>query len=206
MYAVAFNGSPRKNGNTNLLLETTLQPLNNQGWETEIVQVGGKDIRGCNACYKCVANQDARCVIKNDIVNDCIEKMHKADAVIIGSPTYFAGVGSDIKALVDRAGFVSHVNGGLLAGKIGVAVIAVRRGGATHAYDTINHMFQMSRMVIPGSTYWNMGYGLDKGDVANDQEGLTNMENLGQMIGWLGKAITPLMHELPVPENNAAKE
>ena len=205
MYAVAFNGSPRKKGNTRQLLDAALAPLAENGWDTEVVQVGGKNIRGCIACYKCMKNQDGRCAVNNDIANECIEKMFRADAVIIGSPTYFAAVASDIKALIDRAGFVAHVNGGLLAGKIGAAVVAVRRGGATHVYDTINHMFQMSRMVLPGSTYWNMGYGLDKGEVQDDAEGLANMQNLGEMIHWLGSALAPVKDSLPQPEQLAEK-
>lgn len=206
MYAVAFNGSPRKGGNTQHLLEATLNPLADMGWETELVQVGGKNIRGCIACYKCAEKQDGQCAVKKDIANDCIEKMKKADAIIIGSPTYFAGVGSDIKSLIDRSGFVAHVNGDLFAGKIGAAVVAVRRGGATHVYDTINHMYQMSRMVLPGSTYWNMGYGLDKGEVAGDAEGLANMHNLGEMIGWVGNALAPAMKDIPQRAKGAVSE
>jgi len=197
MYAVAFNGSPRKGGNTQTMLEAALAPLAKAGWETELVQVGGKNIRGCIACMKCAQNQDQRCAVKNDIANDCIEKMIRADAIIIGSPTYFAGVASDVKGLIDRAGFVAHVNGGLFAGKLGAAVVAVRRGGATHVYDTINHMYQMSRMIMPGSTYWNIGYGLDKGDVAGDAEGLANMQNLGEMIHWVGSALAPVRESMP---------
>ncbi|MBU1004093.1 MAG: flavodoxin family protein [Proteobacteria bacterium] len=206
MYAVAFNGSPRKGGNTQQLLEATLAPLAKAGWETELVQVGGKSIRGCTACFKCLEKKDGRCSIKKDIVNDCIEKMARADAIIIGSPTYFAAVASDIKALIDRSGFVAHVNGGMFAGKVGAAVVAVRRGGATHVFDTINHMFQMSRMVLPGSTYWNMGYGLNKGDVAQDTEGLANMHNLGEMIGWVAGALAPVMGKLPQPGGAAREE
>jgi multimeric flavodoxin WrbA len=112
-------------------------------------------------------------------------------------------VGSDIKSLIDRAGLVAHVNGGLFAGKIGAAVVAVRRGGATHVYDTINHMYQMSRMILPGSTYWNMGYGMDRGDVQNDAEGLANMKNLGEMIHWVGSALAPVKDSVPKPEQSA---
>ncbi|GAU08764.1 flavodoxin family protein [Desulfoplanes formicivorans] len=200
MYAVAFNGSPRKKGNTRQLLDGVLAPLHARGWETEVVQVGGKRLGGCIACYKCVKNKDKRCAVKDDMVNECIQKMLRADAIIMGSPTYFAGVASDIKSLIDRAGLVAHVNGGLFAGKIGAAVVAVRRGGATHVFDTINHMYQMSRMIVPGSTYWNMGYGLDKGDVQNDTEGLANMKNLGEMIHWTASALAPVMDSLPCPE------
>jgi len=200
MYAVAFNGSPRKKGNTRHLLDGVLAPLNDNGWETEVVQVGGTNPAGCIACGKCITNQDGRCAVKSDMVNECIEKMLRADAIIIGSPTYFAGVASDIKSLIDRAGFVAHVNGGLFAGKIGAAVVAVRRGGATHVYDTINHMYQMSRMILPGSTYWNMGYGLDRGEVQSDAEGLANMKNLGEMIHWVGSALAPAKDSLPRPQ------
>jgi multimeric flavodoxin WrbA len=94
-----------------------------------------------------------------------------------------------MKALLDRSGFVARANGGLFRGKIGAAVVAVRRGGGTHAFDTMNHMFLMSGVIVPGSIYWNLGYGRDKGDVAKDEEALNNMNDLGQTIAWLGEAI-----------------
>ena len=132
-----------------------------------------------------------------DKFNDFYTKMLKADAIILGSPTYFAAVSADLKALIERAGFVAYANNHAFSGKIGAAVVAVRRGGATHAYDTINHMYQMSRMIIPGSTYWNMGYGLEKGDVREDDEGLANMRHLGKSIDWLGRAIKPTITDYP---------
>lgn len=197
MYALAINGSPRKGGNTEHLLKTVLGELDAAGWETELVKVGGTAIRGCLACKKCFENKDNQCIQSKDKFNAFFLKMLKADAVILGSPTYFAAVSADLKAMIERAGYVAYANGHLFAGKIGAAVVAVRRGGATHAYDTINHMFQMSRMVIPGSTYWNMGYGLDKGDVLEDAEGLANMRQLGKSIDWLGRAIKPDMANYP---------
>jgi multimeric flavodoxin WrbA len=174
MYALAVNGSPRKEGNTELLLREVLTELNGAGWETELVKVGGTAIRGC-----------------------IFSKMLKADAMILGSPTYFAAVAADLKALIERAGYVAYANNHAFSGKIGAAVVAVRRGGATHVYDTINHMFQMSRMIIPGSTYWNMGFGLAKGEALKDEEGLANMRHLGKCIDWLGKAIIPHMGKYP---------
>ena len=199
MKAIAINGSPRKGGNTEILLKKALEPLAGAGWETEFIQVGGKKIRGCSACYRCFDTQDARCAIKTDIFNDCLEKMLASDAMILGSPTYFTDVSAEMKALIDRAGFVSFANGGLLRGKIGAAVIAVRRGGGTHVFDTINHMFLMSGVIIPGSTYWNLGFGRDKGEVAGDAEGLRNMEDLGRTIAWLGAAMAPRMDTYPKP-------
>ncbi len=197
MYALAVNGSPRKEGNTELLLKTVLAELDGADWETEMLKVGGTAIRGCIACEKCFENKDNECSVKKDRFNDIFSKMLKADAIILGSPTYFAAVSADLKALIERAGYVAYANDHAFAGKIGAAVVAVRRGGATHAYDTINHMFQMSRMIIPCSTYWNMGFGLDKGEVRKDAEGLANMRHLGKSIAWLGKAIAPHIDAYP---------
>ncbi len=197
MKAVAINGSPRKGGNTEILLRKVLEPLTAAGWETEFIQLGGKKIKGCTACYGCFNSNDGRCTDKTDVFNECFEKMLAAQAIILGSPTYFTDVSAEMKALLDRAGFVSVANGGLLRGKIGAAVVAVRRGGGTHAFDTMNHMFLMSGVIIPGSTYWNLGYGLEKGDVARDEEALRNMEDLGRTIAWLGKAMEGYMGSYP---------
>jgi len=197
MKAVAINGSPRLGGNTEILLRKVLEPLASSGWDTEFIQLGGKNIRGCIACYRCFETKDNRCSVKTDFFNDCLEKMLAADAIILGTPTYFSDVSAEMKALLDRAGFVGVANGGLLRGKIGAAVVAVRRGGGTHAFDTINHMFLMSGVIVPGSIYWNLGFGLDKGDVADDEEGLRNMEDLGTTISWLGKAMAAHMASYP---------
>jgi multimeric flavodoxin WrbA len=197
MYALAISGSPRKGGNTELLLKEVLSELKAAGWETELVKVGGTSIRGCIACEKCFENKDSQCAVKKDNFNAIFSKMVKAHAMILGSPTYFAAIAADLKALIERAGYVAYANNHAFSGKIGAAVVAVRRGGATHAYDTINHMYQMSRMIIPGSTYWNMGFGLDKGGVLDDAEGLANMRHLGKCIDWLGKAISPNLKNYP---------
>jgi multimeric flavodoxin WrbA len=198
MKAVAINGSPRKGGNTEILLKKVLAPLAAAGWETEFIQIGGTDIRGCKACYHCFDTKKARCSQKDDAFNPCLEKMLAADAIILGSPTYFTDVSAEMKALLDRAGLVALASGGLFRGKIGAAVVAVRRGGGTHAFDTMNHMFLMSGAIVPGSTYWNLGFGLDKGDVAKDEEAARNLEDLGQTIAWLGKAIHQHAERRPV--------
>ena len=189
MNALAINGSPRRGGNTEMLLKQVLAPLADAGWTTEFVQLGGTPIRGCQACYSCFKKKDSRCSQPEDAFNPCFERMLAADAIILGSPTYFTDVSAEMKALLDRAGLVSVANGGLLRGKIGAAVVAVRRGGGTHAFDTINHMFLMSGAIVPGSTYWNLGFGLDKGEVAGDAEAARNMADLGRTIAWLGAAL-----------------
>jgi multimeric flavodoxin WrbA len=189
MKVVAFNGSARKDGNTAILVRQVFAALEKEGIETELVQLAGQPIRGCTACGQCFKNKDKRCVVKEDIANDCIEKMLTADGIILASPTYFADVSSEMKALIDRAGFVARANNDMLRRKVGAAVVAVRRAGSIHAFDSINHFFLIGQMIIPGSIYWNVGLGLAKGDVEQDEEGLKTMQTLGQNIAWLIKKI-----------------
>lgn len=185
MRALAINGSPRKGGNTEILLRKALEPVAAAGHQTDYIQVGGTRIRGCTACGACGRMKNRRCVIDDDIFNLVFAKMIAADAILIGSPVYFANMTAETKALIDRAGYVALANGGLLRRKIGVAVSAQRRGGGVHVMDSINHLFLISEMIVPGSTYWNFGVGSAPGDVLNDTEGLKNMNNLGEQIVWL---------------------
>lgn len=189
MNVVAFNGSARRDGNTAILVRRVLEELEKEGIETELVQLAGERIRGCTACRGCVANQDGRCTIDDDVVNECIRKMVEADGIILASPTYFADVSAEMKALIDRAGFVARANGGLFRRKVGAAVVAVRRAGAIHAFDSINHFFFISEMVVPGSIYWNLGFGHAPGEVESDQEGIETMRVLGSNMAWLLKMI-----------------
>ena len=185
MKVVAFNGSPRKNGNTSYLLKTVLKTMENNGIETEFIQVGGKPLHGCMACFKCAENQDRKCSITNDKLNEYLEKMIESDAILVGSPTYFSDMSSETKALLDRSCFVALQNGGLFRKKVGAAVAAQRRGGAVHVMDSMLKPFQMSEMFIPGSTYWNVGIGRDPGQVRDDQEGIETMITLGKNMAWL---------------------
>lgn len=185
MRALAINGSPRKGGNTEILLRKALEPVAAAGHQTDYIQVGGTRIRGCTACGACGRMKNRRCVIDDDIFNLVFAKMIAADAILIGSPVYFANMTAETKAWIDRVGYVALANGGLLRRKIGVAVSAQRRGGGVHVMDSINHLFLISEMIVPGSTYWNFGVGSAPGDVLNDTEGLKNMNNLGEQIVWL---------------------
>jgi multimeric flavodoxin WrbA len=185
MKVIAFNGSARKDGNTAVLINQVFSELEKQDIETEMMQFSGQKIRGCIACYKCFENKDQRCSLKDDVVNDCIEKMQQADGIILASPTYFADVSSELKALIDRAGLVARANDDMFRRKVGAAVVAVRRAGSIHAFDSINHFFLISQMIIPGSSYWNVGIGRKIGDVEKDEEGLETMATLGQNMGWL---------------------
>jgi multimeric flavodoxin WrbA len=189
MKVVGINGSARKDGNTAILIRKVFGELEAAGIETELVQMAGRKIRGCTACGKCYENKDKKCVVDNDILNECLEKMVEADGIILGSPTYFADVSTEMKALIDRAGFVARANSDMLGRKVGAAVVAVRRAGALHVFDSINHFFLISQMIVPGSFYWNLGIGRKPGEVEQDSEGLETMEILGRNMAWLLKKI-----------------
>lgn len=188
MKVVAFNGSPRKDGNTHLLIQQVFKALNKKGIKTEEIQVGGNMVRGCIACYQCFKKKDGHCIQK-DKVNGWIDKMRKADGIILASPTYFADITPELKALIDRSGLVAIANDRFLKRKIGAAVLAVRRAGAVHAFDTINHFFLIQEMIVPGSCYWNMGVGREKGEVKKDKEGMKTMDVLGKNMAWLMKRV-----------------
>lgn len=185
MKVIGINGSPRADGNTFRLITAALKPLQEAGIETELIQLSGKNIHGCIACYKCLENKNRKCAVTNDDFNELFEKMASADGLILGSPTYFADITSEMKAVIDRAGFVARANGSLFKYKAGAAVTAMRRAGGVHAFDTINHLFQMSQMFIVGSSYWNVGFGTNRGEVENDAEGLATMDELGKSMAHL---------------------
>jgi multimeric flavodoxin WrbA len=189
MKVVAFNGSPKRDGNTVRLLRYALAELEDAGIETELVQVGGKPLRGCIACMKCFERRNGRCANETDEMNEFIEAMAGADGILIGSPTYYADITSETKALIDRAGFVAGANGGVLRRKLGAAVVVNRRAGAIHAFDSINHLFLISEMIVVGSSYWNIGIGLAPGDVDADAEGIRIMQTLGRNMAWALKRL-----------------
>ncbi len=185
MKVVAFNCSPRANGNTAHMIATVLKVLEDHGIETEMVQVGGNDLHGCRACQGCSRNKDMRCVLSDDMLNDCIEKMVSADGIIIGSPTYFSDLTTEAKALIDRAGYVTRANGMVLKHKVGAAVSAVRRAGGICTFDSINHFFSINDMITVGSSYWNVSLSRVPGDYEEDTEGVKTMEDLGESMAWI---------------------
>lgn len=189
MKVIAFNGSARKEGNTALLLNTVLKELEAEGIGTEVYSLAGKPIQGCIACYKCFEKKNKRCAVEKDIMNECIEKMVAADGILLGSPTYFADVSASMKALIERSGMVSRANGDLHKRKVGAGVVAVRRAGSMHVFSSLNHFFLIGQMIIPGSSYWNIARGKEPGEVANDEEGMKTMKDLGQNMAWLMKQL-----------------
>ena len=189
MKVIAINASSRKDGNTALLLRTVLNELSAEGIGTELIQLAGSPLTGCTACNQCRENKDRACVVKTDKFNDCFSAMVDADGILLGSPVYFADATASMKALIERIGRVAKSNGGLLKRKVGAAVVAVRRAGAVHTFDTMNHLFFYSEMIVPGSSYWNLGLGRAAGEVESDREGMDIMQRLGKNMAWLIKKI-----------------
>ena len=185
MKVVAFNGSPRKDGNTAQSLEVVLAELRAAGIETELINIAAQGLRGCLACYKCMERKDGTCAITSDPLNEYMDKMRDADGIVIGSPVYFSNVTADVKAFIDRAGLVARANGNMLQKKVGAPVVVMRRAGATFAFAAINFFFLIQQMIIPGSDYWNVGVGLKPGDVQQDEEGLNTFKTLGRNMAWL---------------------
>lgn len=182
--AVLINASPRKNGNTAAMITDVANILENAGVETETLHIAGKAVRGCSACGMCHKNKDMKCII-NDVLSEPISKALAADALIIGSPTYFSDLTAEAKAFVDRCGYVARANDFALARKVGASVVAVRRAGGIHVMDSINHLFLLNKMVVAGSSYWPVSVARDIGDYAEDDEGVQTMKDLGEMILWL---------------------
>ncbi len=189
MRVVAFSGSARRDGNTSILLGHALKELEKEGIKTELVQLAGESIQGCIACMKCFRVKNKKCAVTGDRVNECIDKMLNADGIILGSPTYFADCSATMKALIERAGMVSRANGDMLSRKVGASVVAVRRSGAIHAFNSMNHFFTIGQMIIVGASYWNIGIGREPGEVDKDSEGIGTMLKLGQNMAWVMKKL-----------------
>ena len=185
MKVLAINGSPRKDGNTNDLINIVLDEIKKENIEVESLNLAGKKINGCIACMKCFENKDEKCNVKNDDFNEIIEKMKNADGIILGSPDYFGNVTTAMKSLIDRSGIVGMANDYLFKRKVGAGVVAVRRGGAVTAINSINNLFALNQFVVPNSSYWNIGFGFMKGETSNDEEGIATMKTLGENFAWV---------------------
>ncbi len=189
MKVVAFNGSPHKEGNAYHALKLVLAELEKEGIETEIVNVGTKKVNGCVACLKCHKSKDQRCAQSKDKVNDWIQKMIGADGIILGSPVHFASASATMTAFLDRAFYVAGANGGLFRHKVGTAVVAVRRAGATVTLDQLHRYLLYAEMFLPSSNYWNIIHGALEGEALQDAEGCQTMQVLGRNMAFLMKSI-----------------
>lgn len=184
---IGINASARADGNTAILINKVFEELHTNGIETELIQLAGEMIEPCKACWACGGK--GNCIHSRDSFRTIFDKMKEADGIILGSPVYSANVSANMQALLERAAVVADMNPGLFKHKVGISVAAVRRAGGLQSIDTMNHFFLNHEMYIAGSTYWNMGYGQQAGDVNKDEEGLVNMKNLGTNMGYLLKKL-----------------
>ena len=181
---LGVNGSPRRGGNTAGMLGTVLEACKSAGFETELYQAGGRTVRGCMACGECWKNRDGRCAT-DDWVNELYKKMVEADAIVLGSPTYFGDLTPEMKAVIDRCGFLSKSAGSSFSRKVGAAVSAVRRAGGISTLVSMQRFFLGCDMIVVGSSYWNMSICRDIGEYEKDAEGVATMRRLGENIVWL---------------------
>ncbi len=189
MKAVAFNGSPNKNGNTWHALKMVTDELEKEGIATEIIHVGNKAVRGCLACGQCFKKRNEECIQTEDPVNEWIGLMKEADAIILGSPVHYSAVAGTMKSFLDRAFYVTGVNNSMLRHKVGASVVAVRRSGGLPAFNQLNNFLCYSEMLLPTSNYWNVIHGARPGEVTRDEEGVQIMQTLGKNMAWLMKLV-----------------
>jgi multimeric flavodoxin WrbA len=189
MKTIAFNGSPKAKGNTFQALKMVTAELEKEGIETEIIHVGNKVVRGCIACNQCAANQNEQCVLPGDDVNEWIQKMKQADGILLGSPVHYAAIGGTMKSFLDRAFYVTGVNGGMLRHKVGASVVVVRRSGGLPAFNQLNNFLAYAEMLPATSSYWNVIHGTAPGEVTEDDEGRQIMRVLGKNMAWMMKLV-----------------
>ena len=186
MKAIGIIGSPRKNGNTEILAAHALEAIAEEGIDTELIPLAGLDIRPCNACMVC--RDEERCPIEDDLFPIYL-KMKEADGIILASPVYFGSATALIKALMERAAYLARHNGNLFSRKVGGPLVVARRAGHNFALAQLTFWFQIQGMVVPGSTYWNVAFGHGKGEVSNDEEGMKTAWNFGKNVAWAAKKL-----------------
>ena len=188
MKTLLLNGSPNEKGNTYTALRLIADSLEEEGVETEILQVPKEPISGCRACYACRSKNTGRCAIEGDVVNIILEKIEQADALVLGTPVYYAAPNGQFLAALDRVFFCGST-AGIFAGKPAAAICAVRRGGATAALEVLQKYLTISGMPIAPTSYWPMIHGRVAGEVLKDDEGVQAMQMLGKTMAWLLKCI-----------------
>ena len=185
MKAIGIVGSPRKNGNTEILTNHTLKAIEEEGLDIELIRLAGLDIQPCNACLVC--QKEERCPIDDDLF-PLYAKLKKAEAIILSSPVYFGSATALLKAFMERVGYLGNQRR-VFAGKVGGPLVVGRRAGHNFTFAQITYWFQILGFFIPGSTYWNIAFGREKGEVKGDEEGLTTAWNFGKNVALLVKKL-----------------
>lgn len=191
MRVLCISGSPRSGGNTEIALRAAMKILEAEGLETEFLSAGEHPVKPCVACRGCFGSETPRCVQPDPAFDGVIDAFQRADGVLVGSPVYFGSATPQIMTLLDRVGYVARRHPELLRRKVGAAIAVARRAGQNFTFAQLNFFFLISEMIVPGSTYWNIAFGLEKGTVQNDTEGMATIENLARNMAWLIKKIRP---------------
>ncbi|HYW78215.1 MAG TPA: flavodoxin family protein [Thermoguttaceae bacterium] len=189
MKVLGISGSPRPGGNTDILIRTGLEVLQAEGLETEFLSLADHPVKPCTACGGCAKAKEIRCVQEDPAFEGMVERFIEADGVLIGSPVYFGSATPQTMSLLDRIGYVSRCNGNFLRRKVGAAVVVARRAGQNFTFAQLNYFFLISEMIVPGSTYWNIAVGREKGQVNDDTEGIDTIKNLAGNMAWLMKKL-----------------
>lgn len=188
MKVVAICGSPRKGGNTEQLLRAALDVIDTHGIETELVTLAGKTIRPCTACMAC--RNKNQCAIQDDF-DPIYRTILDSEGIIVGSPVYFGSATPETMALLDRAGYVSRHNGNLLDRKVGGPIAIARRAGHNFTFAQLLMWYMINGLIVPGSTYWNIAFGREKGEALQDEEGVRTIRIFAENIAWLLGIIHP---------------
>jgi len=190
MKVLGISGSPREGGNTETLVTTALDVLATEGIETDFLSLAGRRVKGCLACGGCTKTEEIRCVQEDPAFEGVIERFIAADGVLIGSPVYFGSAAPETMALLDRVGYVSrHSKNSPLRRKVGAAIVVARRAGQNFTFAQLNYFFLLNEMIVPGSTYWNVAFGRQKGEVTGDAEGIETVKTLARNMAWLMKKL-----------------
>ena len=190
MRVLGISGSPRRGGNTDLLIHTALATLAAEGIESDFLSLADRRIQPCLACGGCFKSETIRCVQDDPAFEGVLEKFSAADGILVGSPVYFGSATPQVMALLDRVGYVGRRHPQLLRRKVGAAIVVARRAGQNFTFAQLNYFFLISEMIVPGSTYWNVAFGREKGEVANDTEGMETVKNLARNMAWLMKKLS----------------
>jgi multimeric flavodoxin WrbA len=194
MKVLIINGSPRVDGNTSIAVDEVAKTFEAEGIETEIIQIGNKDVRGCIACGRCA--ETGKCVF-DDVVNELASKFEDAEGLVIASPVYYASANATLIACLDRLFYSTHFDKTM---KVGASIVVARRGGCSATYDELNKYFTISGMPVASSQYWNSVHGGGKGDAKQDLEGLRTMRVLGKNMAFLMKSIALGKEKYGLPE------
>lgn len=189
MHAIAINGSARLNGNTSTLLQACLDVLAEAGIQGELIQLAENPIMPCKACGACFNARDNTCAIRKDAFQEVYDKMRAADIILLGSPVYFGSATADLMALLDRAGYVGRANGNVFSRKLGGPVVVARRAGQNFTLAQLLFWFMIMDMIVPGSSYWNIGFGRLQGEVAEDAEGVETVRHFAKNLAWLAEKL-----------------